>query len=280
MRVNSLESDYYRASFMKNLLKGDCSESEGSGSEGNGSTCNEGRGTSEGFGSASSSVLLSISFLHSGPGGAFLSGETGEGGVDLGANLLGLEPGGGGDGIVGLSESSDCASSGGCNRNAGGCLNSRAVDTSHNHVPLGSGNSSSAGDGNSSGVVLGSSVGRSKAGVLQEVTGTTTTSLGIDGLGPEADNRVGGSNFETSSHPFVFSSVGFVGGHGDGDLVTIRVGLDAGSNLHDGVGGPGGGGGTSEGDVKLVRASRNTSGSTHSNSGHCDYVERKRKIIL
>ena len=72
MRVNSLESDYYRASFMKNLLKDDCSESEGSGSEGDGSTGNEGRGSSEGFSSASSRVFLG-GVGHTGPGGVFLS---------------------------------------------------------------------------------------------------------------------------------------------------------------------------------------------------------------
>ena len=91
MRVNSLESDYYRASFMKNLLKDDCSESEGSGREGDGSTGNEGRSTSESLSSATSRSF-NTSISHSGPSGGFLSRETSKGSVNLGADLLGLEP--------------------------------------------------------------------------------------------------------------------------------------------------------------------------------------------
>ena len=92
MRVNSLESDYYRASFMKNLLTGDCSESEGSSSKGDSSTGNEGRGTSEELSSASTSSFFASSG-HTSPGSAFLCGEAGESGVNLGGDLLRLEPG-------------------------------------------------------------------------------------------------------------------------------------------------------------------------------------------
>merc|ERR1712224_1013880 len=172
---------------MKNLLKSSCSESEGSGSEGDGSTGSEGRGTSEKLSGTSRGVLLSISHHHASPGGALLCGETGEGGVDLGADLLGLEPGGAGSGISG--ESAGLAGSG-----AGGSstattrasrLRGRAVDAGHNSVPLGDGDLSSAGDGDSSAKVLGSGVGGDEGGELDEISGTDSTALEIDGLTPE-----------------------------------------------------------------------------------------------
>jgi len=111
MRVNSLESDYYRASFMKNLSKDGCSESEGSGSEGDGGTGDEGGGSCKGFGSATTSSLLSIGG-HGGPGSGFFSGETGQSSVNLSANFLGLEPFGGQNSNIGQLKSSRDATSG------------------------------------------------------------------------------------------------------------------------------------------------------------------------
>ena len=117
-----------------------------------------------------------------------------------------------------------------------------------------------------------------------EFSSSRTTSLGLKGLSVEADNGVSGSDSEASTHPFLTSDSdeGLVTTSFNGDLVTIRVGLDGSSNLHDGVSGPGGGGGTDEGNVESLGAVLGSGGgtSTHSNSGHYDYVERKRKIIL
>jgi len=278
MRVNSLESDYYRASFMKNLLKDDCSESEGSGSEGNSGTCNEGGGTSEGLSSASGSRLLRISSHHTGPGGGFLGGEAGKGGVNLGANLLGLEPGSGGSGGKNKGVRGGKASSGG--NTVSGCgQNSRAVVGSHNHVPFGGSDGGGGSDSSAGAEVLGGSVVGDHGRVLK-CANSSASGFGSDGLSVEADDGVGSSDSEASTNVFATgtSNVGGVATHLDVDLVTIRVGLDGSSNLDDGVSGPGGGGGTGEGDVKNFRATGSSGSSTHRN-GHLN-VERKRKIIL
>ena len=157
----------------------------------------------------------------------------------------------------------------------------RAVVSSHNHVPLGSSDSSGGSEDSSGGVVLGSGVSGNHTDVLEGSCNTRSV-ISLEGLSPEADDGVGGSNSKASTHPFVTTGAGVedVSTHLEGDLVTIRVGLDGRSNLDDGISGPGGGRGTSEGNVKNLGASSGSSSgtSTHSDSGHID-VERKRKII-
>merc|ERR1712228_428745 len=185
---------------MKNLLKDDCSESEGSSSEGNGSTSNEGRGTSEDLRSASRAALLGVD-VHTGPGGGFLSGEASEGGVDLGADLLGLEPGGSGGGGVGQLPGGDTTGGARHATTGGGGGSAGAVTTGVGEVPLGGGDSGDAGNGDSGAEVL---VGGVAGDHLVEVAlGGSGGALGVLGLAVVADDGVGGSDSEASTDVLV-----------------------------------------------------------------------------